>query len=623
MGYNLPMADWSPLALLYIPLALLCLWPLVDRLLADSASPLLKGLTALSLSTGFVTFSLFGIGLLPGRWIVPWVGFAIPLIGLGAGLAVNPDWFAPARWRTYWQRIARRLVRFDIESLTWWAILLAVGIVIVYSLYYPFIGDDVLTRYGQQAREIYLAGHIPDGLWGYPPLVPLVYVISWFGAGGPNEHLARLVIAIMAIGALAATYVLGRQVLGRRGGLVAAALLAFTPMFIDNATLAYTDLPTTLPLTLAVVFAVRWWQSGSKVDALLAGLLTGVAIFTKQSGLLWLPSLLVVSVGWLIAARQQEHHARWRRMLAGLIWMLLPAVLIGTPWYVRNALTKGWGQAIPIAGEFHLAAPGVGIPGILPPIVEPASFGWIPSLFYAIGWITGFAIVGREVWQALQGKTGDIPRDLLLSAFILPYWLAWWTRFSFATRFLLLILPITAVWGARIVLWLAEQLARRDHFPDKPLRFAAGLSLVGLSIWGAQNRLGGVYQAFTQPFVSDRVRLQHAKHDLIDIVSYVEEHFVPGRDRIWLMDSRMAYYLADYDPTVGFPINLAQLEGYDYIVHISSIYTIYGNGRLGWEDSEFYRYAFDERVFEPVYVSNGVHVMKILRTTPPPETGDD
>jgi hypothetical protein len=37
-------------------------------------------------------------------------------------------------------------------------------------------------------------------------------------------------------------------------------------------------------------------------------------------------------------------------------------------------------------------------------------------------------------------------------------------------------------------------------------------------------------------------------------------------------------------------------------------------------DSEFYRHVWDPLIFEPVYVSEGVHVMRILRTdVPTPE----
>jgi hypothetical protein len=89
------------------------------------------------------------------------------------------------------------------------------------------------------------------------------------------------------------------------------------------------------------------------------------------------------------------------------------------------------------------------------------------------------------------------------------------------------------------------------------------------------------------------------------------------------MDERLVYFLPEFDTAVGYPQTLAALDGYDYLFHVAAIYALYGNGRLGWEDSEFYRYAFDERVFEPVYKSGGVHVMRSLRTTPPPDDSSD
>lgn len=615
------MAYWSPLVLIYVPICLLCLWPLVDRLLADTASPLLKGLTAASLSMGAVTFILFWLGLLPGSWITHWTGFLVPLVLFAAGVIVNPTWFKPRRWLEYWRAIARRFLTFSLEACLYWALLAVAAIVLINAFYYPFIGDDVLIRYGPQAKSIYQSGRLPNSLWGYPPLVPLLFVETWFGAGGPNEHLARLVIAAIGIALLAATYLLGRETVGRRGGLLAAVYVGITPMFVDNATLAYTDIPATFPMTLAVLFVVRWWKAGRKVDGLLAGLLTGVAIFTKQSALAWLPGLGVVSTGWLIATHNQPHTYRWRRAFSGLGLLLLPALLVGAPWYVRNALIKNWGSAVPIAGEFHLLGEGVGWLGMVPPLTAPADFGWVPVLFYGVGWIIGFVGVGRAVAQAVRGNITDTPVDLLFSAFIIPYWLAWWQRFSFSSRFLLLILPMMAIWAARTTGALIDQIAACKWVATRWVQLAGALGLLALVAWGSENRLGGVYRQFTQPFAPDTVRWQQAKGEMADLVIYVRENFDPDKDRIWLMDSRMAYYLDDFEITVGYPLTLNQLEGYDYIVHISSIFTVYSSGRFGWKRTEFFTYAFDDRVFESVYVSHDVHIMKILRTTPPPPDG--
>jgi hypothetical protein len=143
--------------------------------------------------------------------------------------------------------------------------------------------------------------------------------------------------------------------------------------------------------------------------------------------------------------------------------------------------------------------------------------------------------------------------------------------------------------------------------------------LIGLIVWGARDRLGGVYKAVTQPFISDDERLLQAKGRTYNLVLYARENFDPAHDRLILMDGRMAYYLRDFDYVVMYPRTLADLEGYDYLLHSSSIFAVY-NDRLGMRDSEFYQHVWDPAIFEPVYVSDGVHIMRILRTDLPEDS---
>jgi hypothetical protein len=197
-----------------------------------------------------------------------------------------------------------------------------------------------------------------------------------------------------------------------------------------------------------------------------------------------------------------------------------------------------------------------------------------------------------------------------------PYWLAWWLRFSFEARFLLLILPLLAVWAARPIEWMIDWMGERVRLPSLLWQMGGGVVLAGLLFLGVQTRLGGVFQFVTHPFASDEERLLHARGRLYDLALYIRETFDPARDRIMLMDGRLAYYLLDYDPVVMYPRRLSDLEGFDYLVHSSSIFAVY-NDRLGLGDSEFYQHVFDPLVFESVYVSDGVHVMRILRTDVP------
>jgi hypothetical protein len=606
---------FSPLALILIPTGYLFLWPLVAAL-NDEEEPLAVALTALALSVGALAWLMFWVGLLPASRLTGLPVLAIVVIGLAAGLAINREWFAPRRWRAYWLAQWRRLARLEMDGILICAMIFVGSVMLIHALYYPFIGDDTISRYGFQAQAIYRARRIPDTIFGYPPLAPLSFVATWFAAGQPNEHLAKVFPVVMSAGMLGATYLAGRRVLGRRAGLLAATLVAVTPMFIRYGTLGYTDIPAAFPLTLAAYYVLRWWDSGRARDAALAGTLVGVALFTKQSAFTWVAALAVVPLLWLLAARREAGVKRLRRAGIGWAGLLLPVAAIAGPWYVRNFLLGGWNSVLPIAGLYHLLENPVGWPGVVPPLIERADFGPALGILYAVGWIAGLAGAVWQGWHVVRGAAVKAPADLLLAVMVVPYWLAWWTRFSFDGRFLLLILPPMAIWTARALWWAVTMLGQYVRLPRRVWQVGGAILLAGLAIWGASDRLGGVYNAVTQPFAPDDERLLHAKGSMYDLVLYIRANFDAENDRILLMDGRMLYYLSDYNVGLGYPQKLADLEGYDYIVHSSSIYAIYSN-RLGWQDSEFYRHSQDPLVFEPVYASDGVHIMRILRTDVP------
>jgi 4-amino-4-deoxy-L-arabinose transferase-like glycosyltransferase len=421
---------------------------------------------------------------------------------------------------------------------------------------------------------------------------------------------------VIAVGTLGAAYLLGRRLSGRRAGWIGAALVAVTPLFVRNATLAYTDIPTTFPLTLAVLYVLRWWESGRTRDAALAGALLGIGLFTKQSALTWLASLALIPFLWLLMTRHQPVTGRWRRALSGLVGIALPALLIDGPWYARNALLAGWPNMLPVAGLYHLRGPMAGWRGLLPSLGWPVDFGPLLPLFYGAGWVVGLLNAVRVGWRCFQGQDTGPPSDLILAIVAVPYWLIWWLRFSFEARFLLLILPLMAVWAARPIEWAIDRLSGRVRLPWLLWQAGGGALLAGLLFLGVRSRLGGVYQFITHPLASDDERLLHARGRLYDLVLYIRATFDPSEDRIVLMDGRMVYYLLEYNLAVMYPQRLSDLEGYDYLVHSSSIFAVY-NDRLGLRDSEFYQHVFDPLIFEPVYVSDGVHVMRILRTDVP------
>jgi 4-amino-4-deoxy-L-arabinose transferase-like glycosyltransferase len=110
--------------------------------------------------------------------------------------------------------------------------------------------DDL--REAEVAREMAADGsYVVPHLAGLPfvekpPGFPAVVATLFTLLGRPSVLAARLVAAAFALAALGSVYLLGRSVFGMKGGILASAFLAFSPLFIrvsheillDNALLA-------------------------------------------------------------------------------------------------------------------------------------------------------------------------------------------------------------------------------------------------------------------------------------------------------------------------------------------------------------------------------------------------
>jgi hypothetical protein len=175
-----------------------------------------------------------------------------------------------------------------------------------------------------------------------------------------------------------------------------------------------------------------------------------------------------------------------------------------------------------------------------------------------------------------------------------------------------------AVWAAVLFDWLARWISQRVKIPPFLLRAATAVMLFGLLFVAAEDRLGGIYYALTRPFATEEERILQVKPGVYLLAQYIRSHMDPVNDHLMVMDGRLLYYLPEYDLTVQYPLTLADLAGYDYLVHSSSIFSVYGR-RLGWNRSQFFRHVWDSRIFETVYEVEGVHIMRILRTDIPPK----
>ncbi len=171
-----------------------------------------------------------------------------------------------------------------------------------------------------------------------PPLQP--WLIEWSQVAWGINDLASVAVNLIA-GGLTVLLVglVARRWFGDRAGIAAAALAALSGIHILYSRTALTD-PLLCLWMVAAVYGI--WQSlvdGDWTWAVIAGLLTGAAWWTKYNG--WLPLAIGISaaVPWLAIARGRE---RIRTTVICLTITVAVAALIWSPaWY---NLPRGYGE---------------------------------------------------------------------------------------------------------------------------------------------------------------------------------------------------------------------------------------------------------------------------------------
>jgi 4-amino-4-deoxy-L-arabinose transferase-like glycosyltransferase len=473
------------LAWILVGLVLVSAYPLAAWLLARSPrreeGRLLAALLTLALSVGGLTLVMLWEGLLGIRFTV--LGVTIPyfVLMLPGGIG----W-----WRQ--RDILPSAAPFDHAPLSPWItrlalvpVLLVAGAVLLNAVYWPFSKEDALAiyhRYGvemaQTGELVPFAGRDEAFYQAYPVQISLTYTYAYLASGWTNEYLARLIPALLSLGCIPAAYLLGRAVYGVPAGWAAALLLVTTETFGRWASSGYVDLPMAFFYTLAALFAYRLWHTRHVIDALLLGLMLGLAAWAKNAALMGMVFVaLWLGWGWL----RRRLSLRLALVVAGV------TAAVAVPWYLRNWLEAGllvpptaWTDQAQRTAESLLIF-----------VTRPQNYG-------LAGWVI-LAGVLLAVFQAVRAPLKR-PGHMLLLMWTLPFFAVWWLLVSYDPRFLLLFYPLLAVMGGGLVAAVGERFpgARRRRALVAALLLA--VLLAGMVAW---NSVEFKDDMLRQPLMSD------------------------------------------------------------------------------------------------------------------------
>ena len=187
----------------------------------------------------------------------------------------------------------------------------------------------------------YDATHWGDNhVWLHKPILPLWTIAASFKILGIGTFALRLPSALLATGAVALTYLIGRRLFDRRSGLVAAGLQAINPaitMLVQGYLFSdHIDISLLFWVEVGVYFLVRAIGSGGWPDVLAVGVAQGLAYLSKS----YLAALLtgLAAVAWLLPkvglAGRDDSKLKGRHLL-GLVAATLATV---APWTIHCAV---------------------------------------------------------------------------------------------------------------------------------------------------------------------------------------------------------------------------------------------------------------------------------------------
>jgi 4-amino-4-deoxy-L-arabinose transferase-like glycosyltransferase len=270
-------------------------------------------------------------------------------------------------------------------------------------------------------------------------------------------HLIRWLSMLMGAGTVYAVYRLASRIIQRDDvALLAAALVAFNPMFVFISAAVNNDNLITLLATLSLWQLTRIWQDGLTYRRVVVfSSLVGMATLTKLSGigLIGVAGLLILAKIWQEARKKKEERGRVFLLSSFFheLAFLLPILLIAGWWYARNVML--YGDVTGLNRMLEIVGTRQGTPALLPLLQAEAEGLWLSlwGLFggvniLAASWVyiffngvTLFACVGIGIalWQA-RGHINMRPVTAFawLALWFIVLLLAWmrWTLITPATQ---------------------------------------------------------------------------------------------------------------------------------------------------------------------------------------------
>lgn len=369
---------------------------------------------------------------------------------------------------------------------------------------YSYHPDEFLTIGSSGRIAGLIDGHrtINPGLYNYPSLYLYISALSMMVANGygllnsgADIYLAaRIITVLMALGAVGATYWAGREMFGRKAGLLSALIIAIAPIHLQHSHFATVDVPSTLFVALCLGYSAKIIKSGMRRDYILAGIMAGLAAGTKYNAVLLVLAPVAahllsgkmapnsLPIGGRVRERAQTFATNPNLWLIPAFTIL--AFIISTPGCVLYT-----GQFLHgLTYEMQHASQGHGL------VFAGTGNGFLYTLTSSLHYGLGYGLTLLFVVASIGGICKRDKNAIMMLAFIIPYYaLISLSQVRFA-RYALPMFPAAAILISSLAFSIYARLAS-----IRKLAAYAWLGAIGIILLGTYNYSTNLNYTFLQP----------------------------------------------------------------------------------------------------------------------------
>jgi len=249
-------------------------------------------------------------------------------VAIGEGLIVQVLWLAGLAALLLSQQPVSA-IKADLQRIEWWEWWLVTAITAVgFLLRYwrlteiPSHVDNDVAVMGTYSLEMIQSGQTK--WFGFASSDHSLFnhqLLAWSMRLFGQDHYGLVIKSVIAgTLTLPVVFLLGREMFGRRVGLIAMALLTISYTHIHFSRILFTPIPTLL-VTLLLYWLFRGLRTRHGFWYALAGIACGLALLVYYSGRI-APVIVAALVGWGLMWQRREavtHWRNWGLLIAGTL----------------------------------------------------------------------------------------------------------------------------------------------------------------------------------------------------------------------------------------------------------------------------------------------------------------